>query len=113
MNVIEIIKKFTTGELTAEEVNAELAAAGSGICVCADAEKDNFLTAEEIADTVVGELPSDANGYGLLDSGTGSLDKVRVVDGKLVDGDMGEAFAMVIIADKVYDVSGDTLVEKA
>ena len=103
MNNIEIIKKYTAGELTLDEANAKL----QGIKL--NPEK-NVITEEEQRATTVGFYPDQANGWGLLDSGTGSLDKVKVENGKLVDCDMGEAFALCIIGGKSYEVKKDTLV---
>ena len=104
----EAILKYTSGEATLEETNAALEAAGINLRL--DPGK-NELTEAEIAETVAGETPAEANGMGLLDTGTGCLDKVLVVDGKLVDNDVGEMYALCIIGGKVYHVNGDTLVE--
>lgn len=104
MTNIEILQKYTAGEMTLEQANAEL----SGIKLNPG---KNILTEEEKRATTVGYYPDQANGWGLLDSGTGSLDKVQVKDGKLVNAAMGEAFALCIIAGKSYEVKDDTLVE--
>ena len=104
MSNLEIIKKYTSGELTLEEANKKL----KGIKL--DPEK-NVITEEEKMKTVVGYYPEQANGWGMLDSGTGTFDKVFVRDGKLVGCDMGEAFALCFIGGKTYEVKGDTLVE--
>ena len=48
-----------------------------------------------------------AKGYCLLDTGTGSYDVVQVVDGQLVDSDMGEMAAFVLLGDgKWHEVRG-------
>ena len=47
-----------------------------------------------------------------LASGTGTLDKVQVKDGHLVNCDMGESFAMCIIGGNTFIVKGDALAEK-
>ena len=104
----DILSEYTTGDITMEKANAELAAAGSSTYL--NPEK-NVLTKDEIEETVVGESPADACGTGLLDTGTGCLDKVLVADGKLVDNDVGEMYALCIIGGKVYHVEGDTLTE--
>lgn len=104
----EAILKYTRGESTLEETNAALEAAGSGFRI--DPGK-NELTEAEIAETSVGETPAEANGMGLLDTGTGTLDKVYVEDGKLVDNDVGEMYALLLIGGKVYHVEGNTLTE--
>ena len=58
---------------------------------------------------MIGETPAEVNGWGLLDSGTGTLDKVRVKDGQLVGCDMGDAFAMVFVGGKTYEIKGTAL----
>ena len=83
----EILSEYTTGGITLEKANAELAAAGSSTYL--DPEK-NVLTKDEIEETVVRESPAEACGTGLLDIGTGCLDKVFVADGKLPAADCGE-----------------------
>ena len=45
-------------------------------------------------------------GYCLLDTGTGSYDVVQVVDGQLVDSDMGEMAAFVLLGGKWHEVRG-------
>ena len=105
MKIIDTIKKYTAGELSLEEVNAELK--GTGLQLNPG---KNIITEEEQRATTVGYYPDQANGWGLLDSDTGSLDKVFVKDGKLVNCDMGETFALCIIGGKSYEVKKDTLV---
>ena len=108
MKIIDILKKYSAGELTVEEANTELAKL-EGIGLRVDPDK-NIITEEEQRATTVGHYPEQANGWGLLGSGTGSLDKVFVRDGKLVGCNMGEAFALCIIGGKSFEVKGDTLV---
>ena len=43
----------------------------------------NEITPDEMALTTVGDTPEEANGFGLLDTGTGSMEKVHVTNGKL------------------------------
>ena len=50
-------------------------------------------------------------GWGLLDTGTGTLDKVEVRDGHLVGCDCGEMYALCMIAGKVFPVKGAALTE--
>lgn len=107
MSNLENIKKYTAGEITLEEVNAALAGSGYHL----DPGK-NALTEEEIRATTIGTYPDMANGYGLLDTGTGTLDKVEVRGGKLVDTDLGIMPGMVIIAGRTYYVNGDTLTDE-
>ena len=104
MTNFEIIKMFTKGEITLEEANEKLT---GGVKLIPD---KNTLSEEEKAATIVGETPEEANGYGLLDTGLGTLDKVKVTNGKLAYG-MGDIYAMCIIGGKTYEVKNDTLVE--
>lgn len=103
MSNFEIIKKYMEGEMSLETANAEL----NGVKL--DPDK-NVLTEAERWETTVGYYPEQANGWGLLDSGTGTMDKVQVKDGCLMNCDMGEAFAMVFIGGKTYEVKGTALI---
>lgn len=107
-NINEIIGKYTAGEKTLEETNEELAAAEAGFHL---EPGKNVLTEEEKRATTIGYYPEQANGFGLLDTGTGSLDKVRCENGHLVNCDCGEMCAMYIIAGRTYQVKGTELVE--
>ena len=69
----------------------------------------NTLTEEEIRSTTIGTYPDMANGWALLDTGTASLDKVRVKNGELVDADLGIMTGMVIMAGRIYYVEGRVL----
>ena len=92
----EIIKKWENGEITLDEANEQLK--GKGIFI--DPEK-NVVKEEE------------KEKYGELDTGTGSLDRVEIKDGKLVHN-IGHMYAMVKYMGKWYDViNGETLVERA
>lgn len=104
MTNIEIIRKYTAGELTLAEANLKL----RGIRLNPD---KNILTEEEKRATTVGYYPEQANGWGLLDTGTGSLDKVQVKDGQLVNCDCGNMYALFSIAGKTYHVKGRFLTE--
>ena len=112
-NISEIIGKYTAGEVSLEETNTALKEAGAGLQL--DPQK-NTLTEEEKRATTVGYYPEQANGWGLLDTSTGSLDKVQVRNGKLIfavnavneDGSVNMK-ATVSIAGHVYQVKGDTL----
>ena len=97
MSMTEILNKYTAGQTTLEETNAALAEMDAGIHL---EPGKNELTAEETA-----------NGYGLLDTGTGTLDKVEVRDGHLVGCDCGEMYALCMIAGKVFPVKGAALTE--
>ena len=104
----EILHKYTTGEITVYEVNHKLEEMGAILYL--DPQK-NVLSQSEIDETVVGDAPENATGMGLLDTGTGSLDKVFVQDGKLADIDCGSMSALCIIGGKTYHVQGDTLMD--
>lgn len=112
-DITEILQDYTSGEKTTEEVNEALE--GTGIIFTPG---KNALTEEEIRATTIGTYPDMANGWGLLDSGTGTMDKVIVKDGKL-DHVVNEILPngkpvstmYVFIAGRRYNVEGDTLVE--
>ena len=83
MKTNDIIRAYTKGKLTAQEANGKLKEIGVNVRLV---EGKNQLTAEEIAETHVGATPKEANGWGLLDTGTGAFfEKVHVVDGVTVD----------------------------
>ena len=107
-NINETMSKYTAGEITLEQANEELKKAEAGFHLD---PKKNVLTEEEKRATTIGCYPDQANGFGHLFSGTGTPDKVRVKDGRLVNCDMGESFAEVIIAGHTYQVKGTELVE--
>lgn len=116
MSTKEIINKYTRGEATLEETNAALKEAEADFLL--DPGK-NDLTEEEIAATHVGETPEEVTGYGLLDTGTGSLDKIAVQRGKLdhavneVDEDGNVSMiAYALIGGRTYTVRGDALAEE-
>ena len=104
----EVLGKFSAGELTLESANNALANAGAGFHL--DPTK-NLLSEEEKRATTVGYYPEQANGYGLLDSGIGSLDKVQIKNGRLINCDYGDLYALVAIAGKTYRVNGRFLTE--
>lgn len=107
-NIAEIINKYTAGEKTLDETNAALKEAGAGLRL--DPEKNVLAEADKRA-TTIGYYPDQANGFGLLDTGTGSLDKVQVKDGRLVNCDCGEMYALLLIAGRRYEVRGTVLVD--
>ena len=94
MTATEILRKYTAGEKTLGETNEALKEAGTPFHL--------GPTRNEIK-------PDEVGHYGLLDTGTGSLDKVKVEDGHLVNADCGEMYALCILADKVYVVKGTEL----
>ncbi len=99
MTAHEIIMKFTTGEKTLVETNTDLARIGAGFYL--DINK-HLLTEDEIKNGTAG----------LLDTGTGSMDKVHIANGELVNCDCGDMYALVIVSGKTYEVKGKKLVER-
>lgn len=108
MNINEIIGEYTNGEATLEETNTALKDAGAGLHL---EPGKNTLTEAEMRATTVGHYPEQANGFGLLDSGTGTMDKVEVRNGCLVGLDMGESYAEIHIAGKLYYIEGNLLTD--
>ena len=114
MDINQIINQYTKGEITPEEANAALKEAGVGFHF---EPGQNTLTPEEIAETRVGDGPEDATGWGLLDTGTGSLDKVHVEHGMFTGGAINQVredgpttmTAYVHIGGYTYEVYGDAL----
>ena len=113
----EIMQDYTAGGATLADTNAALAEAGAGFRL---EPGRNELTEEDLRSTTVGHYPDMANGYGLLDSGTGSMEKVHVTNGVLdhavntVLPDGGTSMtAYVHICGKTYEVFGDKLGEIA
>ena len=107
-NIEDIIRSYSKGAISLEDANAALKAAGASVHIN---PHRNDLTPEEVLHTTTGNTPAEANGWGLLDTGTGSLDKVEVRDGKLTNMDCGQMHALCIIGGKVYHVNGDTLTD--
>lgn len=107
--VLDILMKYTSGEVDLEKTNEALKAAGAGFHLD---PKKNALTEEEIRATTIGTYPDMANGWGLLDTGTGSMDKVEVRKGILKDTDLGSMKGIVVIAGRSYYVDGAKLVDK-
>lgn len=96
MTIKEILHAYTKGEYTLEQANAELAKAGANFHL--DPEK-NTLSREEII-----------LGYGLLDTGTGYMDKALMVGDELVHADCGDMVAFFIQNGTTYRVHGKKLV---
>ena len=90
-----IIRAYTAGEKTLAEANAELAPYGISL----DPGKNLIRPGEE-------------NRFGLLDTGTGSMDKVEVRDGELVNCDVGTMPADFYFGGRVYAVHGRKLEAK-
>jgi len=94
--VNRIIAKYTAGKATLDETNADLMQLG---CDFRLDPKANAIQPDEVGL------------YGLLDTGTGTINKVRVEGGKLVDTNCGDMPALCMIKGKIYHVKGDTLTE--
>ena len=110
MNDLEnVLRDYTTGEKTLEEANRALKEMGCGLVLN---QARNLFSAQELMETRVGETPDEANGWGLMDHGVGCMEKVRVVDGRTVDVDMGEETAFVFITGRRYRLRGDVLREE-
>lgn len=97
MTTTEIIAAYTMGNISLEEANRRLAEAGSSFVLDPDRCK---LTPEMIE-----------QGWGLLDTGTGTLDPVQVRDNKLVDNDMGDMPAFVCLNGKWHEVKGSKVMD--
>lgn len=96
MNNTETIRAYTAGEKSLEETNAVLKENGANYHL--DPEKHMIY-------------PDEVGRFGLLDTGTGTLDKVEVKDGHLVNCDCGEMVAFCTVDGKTYAVRGTELVE--
>lgn len=93
----EVISAYAHGELTLEECNRRLKEMGSA------------PLRDPLEPKITPEMA--AKGYCLLDTGTGSLDVVQVVDGELVDSDMGEMAAFVLMGGKWHEVRGKKVMD--
>ena len=96
MTTTKIIAAYTMGGISLEEANRRLAEAKAGFVIDTDRCK---RTPEKIA-----------QGAGLLDTGTGTLDPVQVRDNELVDNDMGDMPAFVCLKGTWYEVEGNKII---
>lgn len=102
-NIIDIIRAYTEGKTTLEDANAKLKELGAPLHL--DPARNTIDEAERTT-------------HGLLDTGTGTLDKVRVTDGRL-DHAVNEVSgsgtvnmpAWVYLEGKQYAVKGAALEE--
>ena len=114
VNINEVIETYKNEieNASAEEAKAALEkvnAAIKGTGIHLDPEK-NVIKPEEAA--VVCEDVSKINGFALLDTGTGSLDKVEIINGKLKYS-VGDIVAFVVIGNALFEVqNGTDLVRK-
>ena len=96
MTTTKIIATYTMGGISLEEANRRLAEAKAGFVLDPDRCK---LTPEMIE-----------QGWGLLDTGTGTLDPVQVRDNELLDNDMGDMPAFVCLKGTWYEVKGNKII---
>jgi hypothetical protein len=112
MNNTEILNKYTDGTNTLEKTNELLAANGAGYTLDPDRNK---ITDEEAAAAVASVENaadfSEISGYGLMDTGTGSKDKVSVLNGKVTNA-TGEQMAIVFIGGRVFRTACDVITEE-
>lgn len=94
-NINKIISDYTAGEMTLEEANAALTELGAGTLL--DPEKNVIRPGEE-------------DRFGLLDTGTGTLDKTEVRDGRLVYG-VGKMHARCCYQGRWFEVRDAELEE--
>ena len=108
VNLEETLLKYTKGEATLEETNKALKDMGSNLTLN---PMRNMFTADELMNTKLGDNPpATVNGYGIMDHGVGSMEKVHIVNGKTPDVNMGEEIAFVYVAGAKFQLKGDTLV---
>lgn len=114
-DINKILEGYTAGEADLEATNAALAETGAGFHL---EPGQNEITDEDRRATTVGYYPDQANGFGLLDTGTGSMEKVKVIGGHLEypvnqvqPGGGTDMAAYVIICGRTYEVFGDSLGE--
>ena len=100
----------------------EIIAVGAGVFPVRDGKvllqrrRDNGCWSMHGGSLKIGETPEEAEGYGLLDTGTGSMEKVHVTAGVL-DNAVNEALpdggtnmtAYVLIGGQKYEVKGVAL----
>ena len=97
MTNTEILRAYTKGEKTLIETNEALKANGAGYHL--DPHKHD-LTPDEILN----------GSAGLLDTGTGTLDKVLIQGDELVNCDCGEMVAFVFVNGEYYKVEGKKII---
>lgn len=112
MNNTEILSKYTDGTITLEKANELLTANKAGYII--DPDRNN-ITEEEVAAAVASvenatDL-SEISGYGLMDTGTGSKDKISVLNGKVTNA-TGEQMAIVFIGGHVFRTAYDVITEE-
>lgn len=102
MKYTDIINGWKSGAYGVEDANKKLQAIGAGFTINPDKNK---ITPDE---AMKGD---ERNGFGMLDTGTGSMDKVEIREMKLVHN-IGDMKAFVKFNGKLYEVKdGEKLVE--
>ena len=91
--IAKVFEEIDNGTITLEEANKRLFEAGAPYSLNPWKNK----------------IGRNENGVGLLDTGTGSYDKVEVRAGRLVEADCGDMVAFCLIGGKTYRVCGDKL----
>ena len=94
-DITKILRNYSNGVATLEDTNKALDAIGAGFHLDPDRNK---LTEEEMLHGTAG----------LLDTGTVTLDKVKIINGEL-EYDVG--FGLCIVSGKTYIVRGKKLFE--
>ena len=97
----KIINKYSDGEYTAEKANEELAKIDSNLFI--DPNKNVLSDSEK---NVVVQDITKFSGSALMNSGTGTKNKVAIKNGKLVDG-VGKMRVEIIIGAKIFHVKED------
>ena len=96
--ITDIIHEYAGGTKTLDEANEALREAGAGFSIKPDKQQ---ITPEEMMQG------DQRNGFGLLDTGTGSFDKVEVKDMQLVVHDASCAGGLFKFNGKWYSVAED------
>ena len=114
VDATDAMLQYTAGDRTLEETNEYLKKFDAGYHL--DPMK-NVLTGQDILATTLGTCNAEINGWGFLDTGTGSLDKVQVINGHtkyqintMING-KPNMIAYVLIGGKMFAVHGDELVD--
>ena len=105
MKASEIIRKYTEKAITLEEANQLLEENGSTVRL--DLFK-NAISGQEFAETKVNDDPVKVTGWGMMNHGVGSMEKMHIQNGKL-DYDTGfhGDTAVLYIKGKMFRVNGD------
>lgn len=99
-------KDWANGEITLDEANKVLELFGVPHL---DINK-NKITEEEENGAVVSDDVNKVNGYGYLDMGIGSNEKILIVNGVSQNGGVSNGY--VIIGGAKYRIEGEKLVER-